>query len=465
MLTLDDLPARCFQGVIPAVIATAAGDGTPNVTYLSQVFRVDSNRVALSCQFFNKTKENVLANPRATLELYDPVTFEAYRIELGFDHEERSGPLFEAIRQRIDAIASHTGMAGIFRLLSADLYDVLAVERREEFLVQSPAEPCPAEDPSMGSHGELGGLQLVSRRACQAESLEQLVSSVLEALDEAFGFRHCMLLVPDDSGERLWTLASRGYPNEGAGAEIAFGEGLVGTVARERCILRMSGVEAELRYGRAIRSSVQRTEGRRDLCPEIPLPGLCDAQSALAMPLVVGDRLLGVLAVESAQPLAFEEWHEAYLGIVAGQVALAMDALLLREREGVDGHPAAEDSLMPTPPTRAERPARAGVRRFRYYAGDDSVFVDDEYLIRNLPGRILWLLLEEHVASGRVDFTNRELRADGRLGLPAYRDNLESRLVLLRKRLQLRCPELRLAPTGRGRFRIERDCEVQLERR
>ena len=31
---------RCFGGAIPAVIATVAGDGTPNITYLSRVHQI-----------------------------------------------------------------------------------------------------------------------------------------------------------------------------------------------------------------------------------------------------------------------------------------------------------------------------------------------------------------------------------------------------------------------------------------
>ncbi|MFP5291320.1 MAG: shikimate kinase, partial [Actinomycetes bacterium] len=63
------------------------------------------------------------------------------------------------------------------------------------------------------------------------------------------------------------------------------------------------------------------TGGGGALRPEIPLPGLQDAAAQLALPLVVQDRLLGVIALESRNPLAFDEWHEAFLQIIGTQVA------------------------------------------------------------------------------------------------------------------------------------------------
>ena len=55
----------CFQGIIPSFIATSDAHGVPNVTYLSQVYFVDEHHVALSCQFFNKTRRNLDENPYA----------------------------------------------------------------------------------------------------------------------------------------------------------------------------------------------------------------------------------------------------------------------------------------------------------------------------------------------------------------------------------------------------------------
>jgi hypothetical protein len=304
---------------------------------------------------------------------------------------------------------------------------------------------------------EIRGLQAVSERIARARDLDALLNGALLALDEMLGFAHSMVLLSDECTHRLVTIASRGYGEQGIGAEVAEGDGTIGTVAATRRMVRITGVGCHLRYGRAVRGRLTDEGHAAELAPEIPLPGLCDAQAQVALPLLAGERLVGVLAVESRDPLQFDEWDEAFLQIVGNQIAL-----------GIDRMQAAEDEPDPAAAPRAGAGSGAGgaasparKRRFVYYRNDDCVFVDGEYLVRNVPGKIFWKLLAKR-RDGQVEFTNRELRLDPTLGLPPIKDNLESRLILLRKRLVEKCPDVRIVPVRRGRFALELDCAVEL---
>jgi putative methionine-R-sulfoxide reductase with GAF domain len=340
-------------------------------------------------------------------------------------------------------------MSGIFRLIGADIFEVVRVEKVEGFLTAAPVEPEGRVSMS-GARNEIRGLQYISEQINRAGDLDSLLDIVLEALESYFGFEHAMVLLLDECTGRLVTMASRGYGSSGIGAEVERGHGLIGTAASELRVIRISGLEASLRYGRAVR----RESG--SAAPEIPLPGLPDAQSALVIPLKLCDRLIGVLAVEDRDPARFGEWHEAYLEIVGNQIALGIDRMSGDEEE-------AAPPRLPVVEPRAEAGGRR--RMLTYYVNDDCVFVDGEYLIRNVPGRILWKLMREFQREGRREFTNRELRLDPKLGLPPIKDNLESRLILLRRRLSEKCPDVRIVPVGRGRFALEVDGPVEMVER
>jgi hypothetical protein len=112
---------------LPALMVTCSADGTPNATIISKVYYVDETHVALSFQFFNKTIRNVRENPRAWAAVTDFVGAADWTLDLEFERSETEGPIFDAMDMQIEAIASATGMSGIFKLRAADIYRVLSV--------------------------------------------------------------------------------------------------------------------------------------------------------------------------------------------------------------------------------------------------------------------------------------------------------------------------------------------------
>jgi hypothetical protein len=53
----------------------------------------------------------------------------AWILQARYHHSETEGPVFEAMDIQIEAIASATGMSGVFKLRAADVYEILSVQR------------------------------------------------------------------------------------------------------------------------------------------------------------------------------------------------------------------------------------------------------------------------------------------------------------------------------------------------
>ena len=119
------LPA--FQGVFPAALSTLDNEGSPNVSFISQVFFVDTHHVAISNQFMSKTMRNILANGKATVNVIMPENFTSYYLYLKHVESQSSGKVFEDMSMQLEAIASVTGMADVFKLRSSEIFEVLEI--------------------------------------------------------------------------------------------------------------------------------------------------------------------------------------------------------------------------------------------------------------------------------------------------------------------------------------------------
>jgi adenylate cyclase len=444
-LTLRDV-RRLLEGVVPPSMCTASPDGVPHVNYLSHVEYVDDEHLALSFQFFNKSRVNVMATGRAAVSIEDPINGVCVVMQLRYLRTETSGPVFERLRAKLAGIAAHTGMEKVFKLLGADIYRV------EEVCRQDPRHPLPSSAPRCDL---AAGARVLSQSLAECDSLGALLRVFSAGLRDALRIDHAIVWLLDERSQGLFLLHSTGYGDSGIGAELALADaGLAGVAVREQVPIRIGHMTSMYRYGMAWRERAEGLGLEAVIAPEIPLPGLPQPRSQLAVPLRARGRTVGALLVESDRDQFFSYDDEDTLTLVGAQLAQAIASLRAAELD--------EDTAAARKPPSV--PTSMRKLRLRHYARDHSVFVNDEYLIKGVAGAILWKVAGILAETGREDFTTRELRLAGDdLRLPEVQDNLGVRLLLLERRLAERDFGLAIERTGRGRYRLVVDGLLLLE--
>ncbi|MBI2877508.1 MAG: GAF domain-containing protein, partial [Candidatus Tectomicrobia bacterium] len=150
----------------------------------------------------------------------------------------------------------------------------------------------------------------IARDISSILNLDQLLQTILLKIERVFGHQHSMIQLVDPKFQQLIPLAYRGFPPEVAECQIQLGEGIIGTVALTGKPIRISNLQEGLQYS----------------------PGISQARSALALPLIAKDRTIGVLNLESHQFDAFSPEEETLLTILAGQMAIAIENARLYEQ-------------------------------------------------------------------------------------------------------------------------------------
>lgn len=422
----------CFEGIVPAKIATCSTDGIPNASYLSHVFYVDEKHVATSYQFFNKTRANLLANPFASIQVRDPLSLQSYRLQASYKRSEESGPIFDQMSVKLDVIAASEGMGSVFKLKAADIYEVTSIEpmgKRSE----------PAASSITESAKDFEFVRMLSEKLNATRDLEEFIDVSLQLMSRYLNWSHIIFLLTDRTQQTLTTHASWGYPLGGVGSEVEMGKGLIGLSAQLKRNLQISGLNEGLRYAQAVKQCLSQANVDR----RIPLPGLDKPASQAAFPIVSNQNCLGVLFVESPTKPYWGSRDVALLSIFANMLAFG-----LRSFEDKNNIVSTKDyDSIPMKALNYDW-------KFRYVTGEDVIFINDQYLIKNIPARILRYLIEAYTQQGREEFSNMELRSVGVLQLPDIKDNLEARLILLRKRLEEKESGVRIQSVGRGRFKI-----------
>lgn len=134
---------------------------------------------------------------------------------------------------------------------------------------------------------------------------ENVLDQMMHILRESFGYVHCAILLVDDNDNELYVKAASGYAGEGVdNLRLKVGnEGITGWVAATGKPLYVPDVHKDPRY----------------------VPGMKEVRSEIALPLKIGEKVLGVLNVESTELGAFHERDVRILSSLAAQAAVAIE--------------------------------------------------------------------------------------------------------------------------------------------
>ena len=171
---------------------------------------------------------------------------------------------------------------------------------------------------------ELEILRQVSSEINKNLDVDQVATTILQAMADNFGFEHSMILLLEEHSNSLVVLATYGYDGySGIGAKTPVGLGVIGMVAKRKKIVRMSNMGMQRTYMQAIREEVIK-EDQTQLEDKVSLPGLTDVESQVAIPMLIENRLIGVFSVESREKNIFDKSDELLIDILAHQAAIAL---------------------------------------------------------------------------------------------------------------------------------------------
>ena len=192
--------------------------------------------------------------------------------------------------------------------------------------------------PPPGDHDFARKLKAVRRiqeyctEADRYGQLGEVFAFILKTIHDALDFHHSMIYLLNPGGEELTFHASCGYVSAHVAPPIKVGQGLIGMAAKSGEILRAGNLGTFLRYTGAVRSKLLDAGEEARLDAPKPLTGLSNVQSQMAVPLKTSTQVIGIIAVESEQPAAFDEVDQELLLLVAGQTAQLIDRLRQAEQ-------------------------------------------------------------------------------------------------------------------------------------
>ncbi len=151
----------------------------------------------------------------------------------------------------------------------------------------------------------------VSERINSTLDLDELMGRIAEMVKRAIDYEVFAILLLNEKTQELRIRFSIGHPAEVVRhLRIKVGEGIVGRAARLRRAVRVDDVRQDTAY----------------------IQSMPTIRSELAVPLIVKNRLIGVLDLEATDTNFFTEQHQNLVELLAGRMAMALDNARLYRR-------------------------------------------------------------------------------------------------------------------------------------
>lgn len=155
-------------------------------------------------------------------------------------------------------------------------------------------------------------LHEVSRELTSILDREELLRRVAERIRKIVDYDVFSVMLWNEQAQLLESIfALRCNDSISTRTRVSLHQGLTGTAAGERRVLRVHDVNEDPRYIRCATG--------------------VDARSEIVVPLLMKDRLIGVLDLESTRPRAFTLEHERMLSTLGSYIAVALENARLYE--------------------------------------------------------------------------------------------------------------------------------------
>jgi len=142
--------------------------------------------------------------------------------------------------------------------------------------------------------------------------LDQLLSKIAELTNRIIPYQIFAIFLVDEARHDLFYRFGIGHEqNIVQKLRIGFGEGLIGTAAIDQRPVVVDDVRTDSRYIEVVKA----------------------ARSELALPLIVKNRVVGVLDIESPEVGYFRDQQVRFLNLLASQIAIAVDNASIYDSE------------------------------------------------------------------------------------------------------------------------------------